>query len=332
MNEYRQHWWRCTGPCRNRPPYYGFVKRAMNRAPSPQDHWWTKHETSCGGKYVKVKEPEGYKKKASNASSASSTSRVTKAKIKAVGKDSDIKDFFNNGSQRSDVGKGSEHSKSLFSSQASSSQGHILGSSGGAKATPPANPDSLRNRLAAAAEKRLKEASGRGRGDTATCKTGHAIKSGGTRKLGSGKRLHQQTNTASGTSSSCTVDDCIVLNNDMPVDSTSTMYSGSRSTVIDLEDSPASSNRVASSRTSDIAPVSQAATGSCGTMIDLDDFQSTSTHSVATTRSPAEWDDILTPGLKLCPVCGRMDIPAAIINTHITACLEEDSFDSFFDD
>ncbi|VDM48149.1 unnamed protein product [Toxocara canis] len=58
--KYQQHWWRCEGPCRNRRPFYGFVKRATNRAPGPYDHWWRDHQARCGGKFVKVKEPEGY--------------------------------------------------------------------------------------------------------------------------------------------------------------------------------------------------------------------------------------------------------------------------------
>ncbi|KAK7479448.1 hypothetical protein BaRGS_00029264 [Batillaria attramentaria] len=60
VDSYRQHWWRCDGPCRNRKPYFGFVKRAMNRAPSPKDFWWGEHQRTCGGTYTKVKEPEGY--------------------------------------------------------------------------------------------------------------------------------------------------------------------------------------------------------------------------------------------------------------------------------
>jgi len=55
---YKQHWWRCNGPCTKRPPFYGFVKRAMNRAPGPNDRWWAQHTASCGGDFVKVKEPE----------------------------------------------------------------------------------------------------------------------------------------------------------------------------------------------------------------------------------------------------------------------------------
>uniref|UniRef100_A0A3P9AL09 DNA-dependent metalloprotease SPRTN n=1 Tax=Esox lucius TaxID=8010 RepID=A0A3P9AL09_ESOLU len=60
---YRQHWWRCDGPCQTRRPYFGYVKRSMNRAPSSQDPWWGEHLRSCGGTYTKIKEPEGYGKK-----------------------------------------------------------------------------------------------------------------------------------------------------------------------------------------------------------------------------------------------------------------------------
>ncbi|XP_076463731.1 uncharacterized protein LOC143295930 [Babylonia areolata] len=60
VDNYRQHWWRCNGPCQNRRPYFGWVKRAMNRAPSANDPWWEDHVRSCGGTYIKVKEPEGY--------------------------------------------------------------------------------------------------------------------------------------------------------------------------------------------------------------------------------------------------------------------------------
>ncbi|XP_037305320.2 DNA-dependent metalloprotease SPRTN [Pungitius pungitius] len=63
VDVYRQHWWKCDGPCQNRKPYFGFVKRAMNRAPSAQDPWWEDHRRNCGGTYNKVKEPEGYGKK-----------------------------------------------------------------------------------------------------------------------------------------------------------------------------------------------------------------------------------------------------------------------------
>lgn len=60
---YQQHWWRCDGPCRSSKPYFGYVKRAMNRAPSSNDLWWADHQRNCGGTYTKIKEPEGYAQK-----------------------------------------------------------------------------------------------------------------------------------------------------------------------------------------------------------------------------------------------------------------------------
>lgn len=57
---YQQHWWKCDGPCQNRKPFYGTVRRAVNRAPSRHDHWWAEHQRTCGGKFIKIKEPEGY--------------------------------------------------------------------------------------------------------------------------------------------------------------------------------------------------------------------------------------------------------------------------------
>ncbi|NXN20008.1 SPRTN protein, partial [Indicator maculatus] len=62
VDSYRQHWWRCNGPCQNRKPYFGYVKRSMNRAPSARDFWWAEHQETCGGTFTKVKEPENFKK------------------------------------------------------------------------------------------------------------------------------------------------------------------------------------------------------------------------------------------------------------------------------
>ncbi|XP_048342214.1 DNA-dependent metalloprotease SPRTN isoform X2 [Sphaerodactylus townsendi] len=63
VDSYRQHWWRCNGPCQNRKPYFGYVKRSMNRAPSTNDFWWSEHQQTCGGTFIKIKEPENYSKK-----------------------------------------------------------------------------------------------------------------------------------------------------------------------------------------------------------------------------------------------------------------------------
>jgi hypothetical protein len=60
VKSYQQHWWLCDGPCQHKQPYYGYVRRAMNRAPSSRDPWWAEHLATCGGTYHKIKEPEGY--------------------------------------------------------------------------------------------------------------------------------------------------------------------------------------------------------------------------------------------------------------------------------
>ncbi|EEY60578.1 uncharacterized protein PITG_13303 [Phytophthora infestans T30-4] len=60
VDSYRQHIWQCNGPCRHTRPYFGLVKRSMNRAPGPTDRWWADHERRCGGSYSKIKEPVAF--------------------------------------------------------------------------------------------------------------------------------------------------------------------------------------------------------------------------------------------------------------------------------
>lgn len=93
---YKQHWWRCVGPCQKQPPYFGMVKRSMNRAPGPSDFWWNDHQRNCGGRYIKVKEPTGFSdkkvKKANKNSSQGSSSKM-----------GDISKYFSvNGSKNND--------------------------------------------------------------------------------------------------------------------------------------------------------------------------------------------------------------------------------------
>lgn len=58
VDSYRTHVWECDGPCKSRAPFFGLVKRAMNRAPSKGDSWWAKHVEECGGTFTKIAEPE----------------------------------------------------------------------------------------------------------------------------------------------------------------------------------------------------------------------------------------------------------------------------------
>lgn len=60
---FKSHIWRCNGICRQRMPFYGWVKRTSNRAPDSTDYWWSKHNETCKGKFVKVSEPKNGAKK-----------------------------------------------------------------------------------------------------------------------------------------------------------------------------------------------------------------------------------------------------------------------------
>jgi len=58
VDSYRTHVWECSGPCKLKAPFFGLVKRAMNRAPGKGDSWWAKHLEECGGSFTKIAEPE----------------------------------------------------------------------------------------------------------------------------------------------------------------------------------------------------------------------------------------------------------------------------------
>ncbi|XP_022195943.2 DNA-dependent metalloprotease SPRTN isoform X2 [Nilaparvata lugens] len=84
---YKKHWWRCDGPCQFRPPFMGLVKRTMNRAPGPYDSWWTTHQATCGGTFIKVREPTNTKLKQVQPNVSGN---LTKG-----GTGKDIRNFFN---------------------------------------------------------------------------------------------------------------------------------------------------------------------------------------------------------------------------------------------
>ncbi|KAL7745513.1 hypothetical protein ACLKA6_015505 [Drosophila palustris] len=57
VNAYKTHIWRCNGVCQFHHPFQGWVKRTSNRAPGPNDQWWAKHQSECGGTFEKKSEP-----------------------------------------------------------------------------------------------------------------------------------------------------------------------------------------------------------------------------------------------------------------------------------
>ncbi|KAI8374324.1 SprT-like family-domain-containing protein [Radiomyces spectabilis] len=65
VDYYRTHVWQCDGVCQTKPPYFGIVKRSMNRPPQPADSWFADHQLTCGGQFHKISEPERKRKKGS---------------------------------------------------------------------------------------------------------------------------------------------------------------------------------------------------------------------------------------------------------------------------
>ncbi|KAF7193867.1 SprT-like domain-containing protein Spartan [Pseudocercospora fuligena] len=66
---YRTHIWQCDGPCKSQPPFFGLVKRSMNRPPGKSDTWWSKHQEECVGTFTKIAEPEMTKEQVEKLSS-----------------------------------------------------------------------------------------------------------------------------------------------------------------------------------------------------------------------------------------------------------------------
>lgn len=96
VRHYQTHVWKCDGSCQHQPPYFGIVRRSMNRyrntaphrsssclwaalylilvlfdvdllsnrPPQPADRWFAEHQATCGGIYTKISEPEPKKKPA----------------------------------------------------------------------------------------------------------------------------------------------------------------------------------------------------------------------------------------------------------------------------
>uniref|UniRef100_A0A0K0FAQ7 SprT-like domain-containing protein Spartan (projected from Caenorhabditis elegans ortholog dvc-1) n=1 Tax=Strongyloides venezuelensis TaxID=75913 RepID=A0A0K0FAQ7_STRVS len=85
VRHYKTHVWRCNGPCSRRPPFWGYVRRSMNRTPSRNDYWWSEHVATCGGSFIKVKEPENYNgKKTSKTGSCRNEVSKTKTIVNGI--------------------------------------------------------------------------------------------------------------------------------------------------------------------------------------------------------------------------------------------------------
>ncbi|XP_042868255.1 DNA-dependent metalloprotease dvc-1-like isoform X3 [Penaeus japonicus] len=57
VNKFRIHVYRCDGPCVSRRPFFGVLRRAIERPPGPTDRWWQRHAEECGGTFHKIEGP-----------------------------------------------------------------------------------------------------------------------------------------------------------------------------------------------------------------------------------------------------------------------------------
>ncbi|KAL5108328.1 SprT-like domain-containing protein Spartan [Taenia crassiceps] len=140
VDNYKVHWWKCNGPCANRSPFYGLVRRSMNRAPGPNDTWWAEHQATCSGQFIKILEPEAPKNVAKKGKRGT---RKLKSHVKTSGSTPDLRKLFQGTSKTVDA-----PSTSIMAPKAAlfndpvvpfSGIGHRLGRS----LSPPAQPSIL---------------------------------------------------------------------------------------------------------------------------------------------------------------------------------------------
>jgi len=58
--------WRCNGSCRDKGPYFGWLRRRTNQAPSILDGWFEDHKKTCGGQFTLDNLPKQHENLAAN--------------------------------------------------------------------------------------------------------------------------------------------------------------------------------------------------------------------------------------------------------------------------
>lgn len=312
MDQYRQHWWKCDGPCQDRPPYYGVVMRAMNRVPSPRDPWWTRHQSSCGGTYKKIKEPEGYGEKVRRGSKGNGGA---KGKGNATGS-GDIRELLGGGS-RKESSKQDGKSKKAGGKQGggggSKKKGNVTGNGellGGSRRESGEASKHTAQQDGADPEKMLENGGGafQGRGFILGHRTGGSEETGSDARtkmlLAAERRKAEQEERRgkqppvkrkkiSGSSSSSS-------------DGSSAKKPHLEPECIVISDEPGDDN------------YTPAATCKEGSAVSVD--------------APIQRQQKHVEDFKTCPVCGMGNIPSTIINIHVSLCLEADVLSQFVDD
>ena len=294
------------GPCQSRPPFFGKVRRSINRAPSRNDPWWAEHQNTCGGTFIKVKEPEGYCAKGK--------------KNKGTAKQNDTKQ--GNIKQLLEV-KGSGSSSKKMESQsdleAFTGKGHVLNSRAGrgdeGNTVDLTVEVSMKEKILAAAENRLKTSEQRGRKkrksptrrEVSKRKEDPSEGSGDIRKLF--KRASPDATEIQPLKKTRTVvsDDCQVLDAAAVKDSDRQLHYNHTGT--NSSSCSSTSSRVLSGTTSPVSLYDP------DMIIVEDDEASLPSSSQGSTGSSVPQ--------RTCPVCLRTDIPETVLSIHVNLCLEE---------
>ena len=300
----------------------------MNRAPSSRDPWWAKHQRTCGGTYVKIKEPDSYKKKG------------IKEKDKTTVKSKNIKDILTRSSSKAGKTKEEEQKNSRSDVTPLQGQGHSLtqpkdvsNSKGrnsvvpGRTVTKPSGNVNLREKMLIAAEKRRSENEHRG------------VKTVGKKRPRPSSPIAGPSNrdtcqfTDQNPSHSSAVkrtkvggpDDIIILDSP-PVLKVPPSLQHSKRTP--LETNSSSTDAVCIDLSSDNEGESSISSNNTATTT------VSRPREVITLNDESSEETLLSEltEFKTCPVCGMANIPAVIINTHVSFCLDAEEESLMVDD
>ena len=277
------------------------VKRATNRVPSSRDPWWREHQSSCGGIYTKIKEPEGYgqKKTAIKKGQSGGLSSVKRKGI-TFGSRS-LKDMFEKRDEEKHKISSSgpnfvmSASTSTTAGPGNYTTGDELRLSAIGESVRSSSLIERRHKILEAAEKRERDAKGKGvkRKDVGDFSNDFILFSASQAK---------KPKLISSDKSYC-------FNIESHDVSDAHSLSKTQSALVSGRCNPRQCQVSSQHTHSMIDPVEGSSATSCGRM-DLEVSDNKEVYNVP---------------VRLCPICGRTDIPIATINLHITQCLEDGS-------
>ncbi len=269
----------------------------MNRAPSHHDPWWAVHQKTCGGTYIKIKEPEGYKKKEGKKVKADSGHLLSGGGNKASSKQNE-KTIDTNKSKKIDDIFPKVIAKveiDLTSVKKTSDEKRLINTS----------IVDRRKKMLAAAERRLDENKMRGK-RTKRPSVAHSTNDA-KQYDGVNKKAKLENRIEKGHSSSATP----ISDNLKP-----------STTIIDLcED-----DLICSSE-----PFQSTSSQAQRDNIDCKGVELLEEPRLSDGRLDDDVVVIEGEEFRTCPVCGMNTLPAAIINAHVAFCLEEDDWEKIND-